>query len=83
MYWKSFVHLCIRTSICTYTIFNAVYAVSDMNNINFKRFEEHLRELERAKINRLHKQFSTLMESVKKGKQVASRAILSFLLPSL
>ena len=41
-----------------------------MASINLKTFEEHSRELERAQTdrqtNRMHKHFSTLLETVKK-----------------
>ena len=58
-----------------YIIFNTVHAISDMNNIrNFQDFEEYIRKLKPEQADRksdrqsnlMHKQFSTLMESVKK-----------------
>ena len=60
-----------------YTIFYTVHAMLDKNNvINFKIFEEDLRELERAQrdgrtdrqTNQMHKHLPTLLESVKKKK---------------
>ena len=80
----SVVCLCRQTISRMYTIFNTVCAMSYMNNIiNFKTFEDYLRELERGQTdrqtecinifqlywkvltNRMHKHFSTLLESVK------------------
>ena len=48
MYQKFFVSLCRQTISHIYTIFKMIHAMSDMNKyINFKTFEEYLRELER------------------------------------
>ena len=56
MYRKTFVCLCRQTISFTYTIFNTVHAMSDINNIyqfiNFKTFEEYLLELKHEQTDR-------------------------------
>ena len=56
MYRKIFVCLC-RRRICT--IFNTVHAMSGITYINFKTFEEYLRELERAETDRQTERINT------------------------
>ena len=73
MYRKTFVCLCRQTISRIYTIFNTVHAMSDINNIY--QFQNIWRILTRVRAwtygqtdrqtNRMHKHFSTLLESVK------------------
>ena len=77
MYQKTFVCLCRRTVNPINTIFNTVHVILDMNNIfkfqNIWRIFTRVRacadgQTDRRTIrqtNRMHKHFSTLLESVK------------------
>ena len=51
MYRKIFVCLCRRTESLMCNIFNAVFAISDMNNIyKFQDIQEYTRRLQRAQL---------------------------------
>ena len=71
MYRKTFVCLCRQTICRIHTIFNTVHAMSDMNNIyqfhDIWRIFTRVRARTDRQTNRMHKHFSTLLESVKKG----------------
>ena len=71
MYRKTFVCLCKQTISRMCNIFNMVHAMSDMNITHkFKDIEEYSRVLKHRETdrqrNRMHKHFSTLLESLKK-----------------
>ena len=69
MYRKTFVCLCRQIVSRIYTIFNPVYAMSDINNLykfqDISRIFTKVRAWTDRQTNRMHKHFLTLLERVK------------------
>ena len=70
MYRKNFVCLCRQTISRMFNVFNEVHAMSDMNNIyqfqDIWKIFTRVRARSDRQTNRMHKHFSTLLESVSK-----------------